>query len=80
MRISIELTMTDEGQWRARCKHLPGCVAYGSSPRHARSGIEEAISGYFASLDAVGAVELEFNHRKSALEKDGAVIGLRCGL
>ncbi len=51
MKLMIELRQTDDGEYCAACRTLPGCETRGPTPQEATDRIDEAIRGYIASLN-----------------------------
>jgi predicted RNase H-like HicB family nuclease len=51
MRLCVRVRQDDSGRYIAACPSLPGCVSSGQTERQARQNLEEAITGYLASLN-----------------------------
>ncbi len=58
MRLAIHFMHLPNGYCRASCPALPGCTVYGETREQARARIQDAISGYLASLDVALPREL----------------------
>ena len=50
MRFRIVIEQDEDGVFVARCPALPGCVSQGKTRTEARQNIEDAMTGYIASL------------------------------
>ncbi len=51
MRLTVKIANTREGNFRAWCPALPGCMVWGLSEDEVRQKISKAVDGYLASLD-----------------------------
>ena len=51
MMFSIRISEIERGKFRASCPCLPGCVAYGQTREQAREKLDQAVTGYLASLN-----------------------------
>ena len=50
MKLCVRITQTDEGEYRAICPALPGCVSRGHTREEAEFRLDEAIRGYIAAM------------------------------
>ena len=50
MRFRIVIEQDEDGVFVARCPSLPGCVSQGKTRTEAKQNIEDAMTGYIASL------------------------------
>lgn len=53
MKIIVKIKKDASGYYRAWCPALPGCFSYGPSQELAVEKLNEAVTSYLASLDAV---------------------------
>ncbi len=54
MRFRVLIEQDEDGVFVATCPSLPGCVSEGKTRDEARSSIQDAITGYIASLKKHG--------------------------
>ena len=54
MRYVVTLEQDEDGYFVAECPSLPGCLSQGKTRDEALSNIQEAISGYVASMKKHG--------------------------
>ena len=52
MKLAVKITELADGQFRASCPALPGCVAAGGSVDETRRQMALAVEGYIRSLNA----------------------------
>jgi predicted RNase H-like HicB family nuclease len=50
MRVRIEIKRTKQGDYKAACSFLPGCVARGRTPAEAKRRFTGAALGYMAAV------------------------------
>lgn len=58
MALTIKIARTSDGAFRAWCPALPGCVVRAQSHGEAQRMVNQAISGYLASLNVALPREL----------------------
>lgn len=51
MKLSIQISEVEPGKFRASCLVLPGCIVYGQTRDDARQKLDQAVTGYLASLN-----------------------------
>lgn len=54
MKFRVLIEQDEDGVFVASCPSLPGCVSQGRTRNEARTNIEDAITGYLASLKKHG--------------------------
>ena len=50
MKLSIKITLNDQGSYTATCPSLPGCMSKGQTKEQAKDKLDEAIRGYIAAV------------------------------
>jgi len=58
MKLAIRIARTSDGQFRAACPALPGCVVWGQTYQEAEEKINKAVCGYLASMNVALPREL----------------------
>jgi antitoxin HicB len=51
MKLCVRVRQTERGRFMASCPSLPGCVSSGRTEAQARDNLQEAITGYLASVN-----------------------------
>lgn len=51
MKLCVRVRQTQRGRFIANCPSLPGCVSSGQTEQQARDNLQEAITGYLASVN-----------------------------
>lgn len=59
MKINVDITLEENGLYRATCPVLPGCTTVGHTRAEAQATLQEALLGYLYSLDVAVPAEFE---------------------
>ena len=51
MKLYVRVRQADRGRFIASCPSLPGCVSSGRTEAQARGNLQDAITGYLASVN-----------------------------
>jgi predicted RNase H-like HicB family nuclease len=54
MKFRVLIEQDEDGAFVATCPSLPGCVSQGRTRAEARANIQDAVTGYLASLEKHG--------------------------